>query len=119
MDVQPNRDLQQPGNAASVTITIATPTWLLRGLSMLMAPAMVIIMGIDLRIRGQERLLIHGIPLTFSSRRDMLTTHSSHPATVLFADDDGVGRSALSRLLRHQGFHVWEAGTADECRNTA
>jgi hypothetical protein len=46
---------------ASVTISISSPTWLLRGLAMLMAPAMVVIMGIDLRIRGQERLLIHGI----------------------------------------------------------
>ena len=61
VDIQHDRDLNLPGNAASVTISIASPTWLLRGLSMLMAPAMVIIMGIDLRIRGQERILIHGI----------------------------------------------------------
>ena len=45
---------------SSIIVTISSPTWLLRGLAVLMAPAMVVIMGIDLRIRGQERLLIHG-----------------------------------------------------------
>src|SRR5205823_148950 len=35
-------------------------------------------------------------------------------ASILFADDDGVGRSALSKLLRNQGFDVWEAATGGE-----
>src|SRR5437763_941765 len=35
-------------------------------------------------------------------------------STVLFADDDGLGRGALSTLLRHEGFDVWEAATGRE-----
>ncbi len=46
----------------SVTISIETPPTLTqRILAVAMAPAMVTIMGIDLRIRDQQRLLIHGI----------------------------------------------------------
>ena len=40
-------------------------------------------------------------------------------STVLFADDDGNSRTALSTLLRHQGFEVWEAATGGEALRLA
>jgi PAS domain S-box-containing protein len=43
-----------------------------------------------------------------------MLTLRKHQASILFADDDGVGRSALSTLLRSQGFEVWEAATGKE-----
>ena len=41
------------------------------------------------------------------------------PPTVLFADDDEVGRSALAQLLRYQGFDVWEVTTGRETLSRA
>lgn len=48
-------------SGVSVTINVPPPSWVVRLLSVSMAPAMAVIMGVDLRIRGSERILIHGI----------------------------------------------------------
>jgi hypothetical protein len=45
----------------SITVTVPTPEIVVRLLAMLMAPAMVVIMGVDLRLRGREEILTHGI----------------------------------------------------------
>ncbi|MFT3781285.1 MAG: response regulator [Nibricoccus sp.] len=41
---------------------------------------------------------------------------SSHPYTVLIADDDDIGRHALFRLLERQGYRTIEARTGAEVR---
>jgi hypothetical protein len=45
----------------SITVTVPPSEIAVRLLAMLMAPAMVLIMGIDLRLRGSEDILTHGI----------------------------------------------------------
>lgn len=45
----------------SITVTVPPSEIVVRLLAMLMAPAMVIIMGVDLRLRGSEEVLVHGI----------------------------------------------------------
>ncbi len=45
----------------SITLTVPPPEIVVRLLAMLMAPAMVVIMGVDLRLRGAEGLLHHAI----------------------------------------------------------
>jgi hypothetical protein len=48
----------RPGT--SITVNLAAPELLVRLLAVLMAPAMVGIMGVDLRLRGSEGMLVHG-----------------------------------------------------------
>jgi hypothetical protein len=45
----------------SITVTVPPSEIAVRLLAMLMAPAMVIIMGVDLRLRGEEGLLFHAM----------------------------------------------------------
>lgn len=52
---------QMTDRRPSITVTVPPSEVAVRLLAMLMAPAMVIIMGVDLRLRGEEGLLYHAM----------------------------------------------------------